>query len=478
MIFKSIRFVVLLLSIVFATIITVSGYVGRVSDTTIMSAIITPLRRPGFSVETIYRLFDLDRGISLHGRLEDASEVRLSPDGRKALVLDGKAFGGEYRYAFYLYELTTGKRWLLYEQDVTAGLLSNHSWQAQAWSADGTQLAYFHPYERRVYVFDLTTAARWPIFELVGDTFIWLMVWSPHGERIAIATQHEVRLTMTALNVTASEIQHSISISDGTDMAWSPDGQYLLAQSISPTRSWFRIIEARTGRPVLPDDEIEGRYAGWSCDSRRVVYTHYEGQGPFSDTMLAEAGMGAFVLNIAENSRVRIGEGTDIDPHYPITVYPQTPEFCDHFLLSVVTSTAVPFLRYMDMDLSATNDGGFSLTPVYEQAQLVELYPDGSMVYRVEDRAANGVPLWHYYRYHGGTSQLLISSGDLAVLQGWQYYWFEEGVPDDVVRALAVESNGFSLSPFGRLVMVNIADQSRYDLTAEGEIAFMYHVWR
>lgn len=458
----------LLLAIVFTATISVAGYVGRASDTTIMSAIITPLRRPGFSVETIYRLFDLDRTVSLHGRLEDASEVRLSPDGRKALVLDGKAFGGEYRYAFYLYDLTTGKRWLLYEQDVTAGLLSNHSWQSQQWSADGTRLAFLHPYEQRVYVFDLTDETRRPLLDLEAEAAIRFILWSPDGHQIAVGTYEEVLLIL--LSPTDAQLVR-IPLDNGGRVVWSPDGRYIVVQNSSPTQTWFDVFEAHTVRPLEPEVTISGNFKGWNCDANRIVYS----------PKLSEATSGSssnigrvFVLDIVQNSQSPIGLESEFDS---MEVYLHRPEHCNHYLL-LVTTIGSPSHQFIRMDLSAVNEAGLLLTPFHDQAQLVEYYPDGSLVYRVEDRSANKIPIWHYFRYHGGISQDLFSSDDPARSSGWwEFRWFENNVPSEAMRVLAIDPDGVGPSPFGRLVTVNLADQSRYFLMPEGEIAVEYRIW-
>lgn len=466
MVVKPIASGVLLLAILFTATITVAGYVGRASDTTIMSAIITPLRRPGFSVETIYRLFDLDRTVSLHGRLEDASEVRLSPDGRKALVLDGKAFGGEYRYAFYLYDLTTGKRWLLYEQDVTAGLLSNHSWQSQAWSADGTRLAYLHPYEQRVYVFDLTNETRRPLLDVEIDDAVRFISWSPDGRQIAVGTYKEVLLVLPS--PTTFPVVH-VPLDYGGRIVWSPDSRYLVVQNVSTTQIWFDVFEAHTERFVMPEITIPGNFVGWSCNSNRIVYTQW-----LSETTSENSSgtVGIFVLNIAKNSQSHIELESEIDS---MEVY---FEYCDYYLL-LVTTVGSSSRKFMGLDLSTVNPATVSPTPFHDQAQLVEQYPDGSLVYRVEDRAANGVPLWHYFRYHGGISQALFSSSDPALLVGWwEYRWFENNVPSETMRVLAIDSRNTGPSPFGRLAIVNIVNQSRYYLTTADEIATQYIVWR
>lgn len=45
------------------------------------------------------------------------------------------------------------------------------------------------------------------------------------------------------------------------------------------------------------------------------------------------------------------------------------------------------------------------------------------------------------------------------------------------MRVLAIDPDGVGPSPFGRLVMVNLADQSRYFLMPEGEIVVEYRIW-
>lgn len=231
-----------------------------------------------------------------------------------------------------------------------------------------------------------------------------------------------------------------VTIEDASEVRLSPDGRYIVVQNSSPTQTWFDVFEAHTVRPLEPEVTISGNFKGWNCDVNRIVYS----------PKLSEATSGSssnigrvFVLDIVQNSQSPIGLESEFDS---MEVYLHRPEHCNHYLL-LVTTIGSPSHQFIRMDLSAVNEAGLLLTPFHDQAQLVEYYPDGSLVYRVEDRSANKIPIWHYFRYHGGISQALFSSDDPARSSGWwEFRWFCRARPCVCLQSILM---GSALHPLG-----------------------------
>jgi hypothetical protein len=262
---------------------------------------------------------------------------------------------------------------------------------------------------------------------------------------------------------------------NGTFFVWSPDGRYLLSHHVTEDTARFQVIEAETGLSALPEPRYDGQYTGWSCDSERIVYTQ-----SVRETKETSRTTAAFVLNIPTNTHTRIDNDPTLGLQPDMSVFWQTLEHCDHFLLLGIPSSAGASAKLFDLDLSAADNTGIRITPIEDQAQLVDIYSDGSIVYKVSDYDEAGKPISHYFRYYGGVSRLLASSHNATVFERWwRYRWFDDnGETDKPAHALAVEADGFSRSPVGRLAWVNVAEQSQYYLTTEGEIALDATVWR
>jgi WD40 repeat protein/tetratricopeptide (TPR) repeat protein len=207
------------------------------------------------SDDSTARIWDAATGkplVVLSGHQGGVSSVAFSPDGKRVITASSDN-------ALRIWDVETGKQ---------LTVLTGHEGgiAKMAFSPDGKRVVSASPFDKTVRLWDAETGK--PAGPgIISHDAIWAATFSPDGRRI-VTTSLEVRI----LN---SETGDKVASFPGlgervTDVAYSPDGRYLLLASLDGTA---RIWNAENGRQAAVIAGFGGGVwtAAASADGRRLL---------------------------------------------------------------------------------------------------------------------------------------------------------------------------------------------------------------
>jgi Tol biopolymer transport system component len=155
-------------------------------------------------------------------------------------------------------------------------------------SPDGSQAAVTPPQQsQNIWLLDTPRGFRMRLTSReAGGTF---PVWSPDGSRMVFASGNEVDHLDTLYEKAASGGDESELLKgpgEKNPTSWSPDGRFLLYDSLEKGRRglWVLPLDGPNGVPRKPvrllASEVDEYEASFSPDGRWIAYTHYKWPRP------------------------------------------------------------------------------------------------------------------------------------------------------------------------------------------------------
>jgi len=200
-----------------------------------------------------------------------------SPDSRKLVYSGYDQLGAYFNYNdLYLYHLTTNK-------------IERLTWGARAYNPvfarDGTSILFGQqgPGDRtRLARLDLTTGATQTIKEFAEDTFLDFFALSPDGSQLALSLWKRPGYSdLYLMPATGGELR-ALTQDRNEDFrpAWSPDGQYILFDSIRDETFNIHAVRLSDGRFFRVTNVVSGAFSPTvSPDGRRLAFASYGSDG-------------------------------------------------------------------------------------------------------------------------------------------------------------------------------------------------------
>ena len=152
------------------------------------------------------------------------------------------------------------------------------------WSPNGRYLAYASNENAAffdIYVMDMRTQQRWQLTDHpANDT---APTWSPGGTEIAFISDRSGKYRVYKTDINGEKVSQLTKGGDDWGPAWSPDGKWIVYNTLQPDRFVYLYITSADGKKprALARAAEKGRNATWSPDSKKVVFSSWElGMGP------------------------------------------------------------------------------------------------------------------------------------------------------------------------------------------------------
>ena len=162
------------------------------------------------------------------------------------------------------------------EGSVTVG--SRGEFINPSWSPDGSQVVYFRTLPNQPESAMLPAFSMQDEFELTMTT-AWFQVFSPRGDRLAVATAGGARIEVANVDGTDRREIFSRQGAMALSPAWSPDGRQIafgvggfFRPAGYPSAQLVVVRADGTAIRTITGDDANNGFPSWSPDSTRIVY--------------------------------------------------------------------------------------------------------------------------------------------------------------------------------------------------------------